>query len=209
MKKAFKIFGMILLAGAVMCTACSKDDDDNTTTTNNGGNNGGNGGNGGGQPANTTWSASLDGDVLDIAGYSDFQTNGELWLAQFAQNAEGDNVYFPYIVAWFQGNSTSTFAVYPNRSIELYKDTYYTDNSDNQYGDWQYYATNSLTCSALDLTAYRASFSGSFTMYDLGDIVDQTASDPADCTQKTLTLTVSDAVFTLAQKGAMRKMNIL
>lgn len=42
MKKALKIFGLALLAGAVMFTACKKDEEDTTKKTNNTENNGGN-----------------------------------------------------------------------------------------------------------------------------------------------------------------------
>lgn len=155
------------------------------------------------------YGATFDGVALDIAGYSDFQTNGEgLWLAQFASQAEGTTVYFPYLVMWMQGTTTSNFSVYPNKSIELYKDTYYTDSQGNNYGDWQYYATNSINCTTLDLTDLMASFTGAFTMYDLGEIVHETHEQPADCTQKTLAVTVTNATFTMATKGGFHKMNV-
>ena len=207
MKKTLKFFALMMAACATMFVACGDKDNDND------GGNGGNGGNGGGgeQPPalQTSWSASFDGEPLDIAGYSDFQTNGEdLWLAQFASQAEGTTVYFPYIVMWMQGNATSNFSVYPSGAIELYKDTYYTAGT-SQYGDWQYYATNSITCSALDLSTLVVSFTGTFTMYDLGEIVDETYDDPADCTQKQLTVTVTDAQFEIPSKGAgLHKMEV-
>jgi len=155
-----------------------------------------------------SYNATFDGSALDIAGYSDFQTNGEIWLMQFAKQAEGTTVHFPYIVMWMQGNTTSNFSVYPNGSIELYKDTYYQDNQGTQYGDWQYYATNNINCTAMDLTELMLSFTGSFTMYDLGEIVNETQSNAADCTQKNLSVTVSNAVFTVPTKGGFHKMNV-
>ena len=155
-----------------------------------------------------SYNATFDGSALDIAGYSDFQTNGELWLMQFAKQAEGTQVYFPYLVMWMQGTTTSNFSVYPNKAIELYKDTYYTDSQGNNYGDWQYYATNSINCTTLDLTDLMASFTGAFTMYDLGEIVHETHEQPADCTQKTLAVTVTNATFTMARKAGFHKMNV-
>lgn len=156
-----------------------------------------------------TWNATFDGSALDIAGYSDFQTNGELWLMQFAKNAEGTSVYFPYIVMWMQGTNTSNFSVYPNGAIELYKDTYYQDGQGTQYGDWQYYATQNINCTAMDLTDFMLGFTGAFTMYDLGEIVNQTHEEPADCTQKTLSFTLANAYFTLVTKKAgFHKMNV-
>lgn len=155
-----------------------------------------------------SYNATFDGSALDIAGYSDFQTNGELWLMQFAKQAEGTQVYFPYLVMWMQGTNTSNFSVYPNGAIELYKDTYYQDNQGGQYGDWQYYATNNISCTLLDLTDLMASFTGAFTMYDLGEIVNETHEQPADCTQKTLAVTVTNATFTMATKAGFHKMNV-
>ena len=156
-----------------------------------------------------SYNATFDGSALDIAGYSDFQTNGEVWLAQFAKQAEGTQVWFPYIVMWMQGNNTSNFAVNTQMgAIELYKDTYYTAG-DQQYGDWQYYATASLNCSAMDLTTFMLSFTGAFTMYDLGEIVAGTHDEAADCTQKTLNVTVTNATFTVpSSKAGFHKMMV-
>ncbi len=154
------------------------------------------------------YNATFDGSTLDIAGWNDFQTNGELWLLQFAQAAEGTVVSFPYLVMWMQGTNTDNFSVYQNGAIELYKDTYYEDNQGNKYGDWQFYETETMNCTNLDLTNLMLSFTGSFTMYDLGNIVDETAEDPADCTHKTLNVTVSNATFEMATKGAFHKMNV-
>ena len=155
-----------------------------------------------------SYNATFDGIALDIAGYSDFQANGEgLWLIQFASRAEGSQVYFPYLVMWMQGDETSNFSVYSDGgAIELYKDTYYTAG-ENNYGDWQYYATNNMNCSLLDLTTLTLSFTGSFTMYNLGDIVNGTAEEPSGCEQKNLNVTLSNCVFSLPSKG-FRKMNV-
>ena len=154
-----------------------------------------------------TYAATFDGVALDIAGFSDFQTNGEgIWLAQFAKNAEGTSVYFPYIVAWFEGNDVNNFAVFAARGVELYKDTYY-EAGGNQYGDWQYLSTNSMNCTKMDLTTLTLSFTGSFKMYDLGEYVNGTAETPDQCTQKDLSLTCTDCVFTVPSKG-LRKMAV-
>ena len=154
-----------------------------------------------------TYAATFDGVALDIAGFSDFQTNGEgIWLAQFAKNAEGTSVYFPYIVAWFEGADVNNFAVFAARGVELYKDTYY-EAGDNQYGDWQYLSTNSMNCTKMDLTTLTLSFTGSFKMYDLGEYVNGTAETPDQCTQKDLSLTCTDCVFTVPSKG-LRKMTV-
>lgn len=155
------------------------------------------------------YGATFDGVALDIAGYRDFQTNGEgLWLAQFARQAEGTQVWFPYLIMWLQGGTASTFAISEQMgAIELYKDTYYTAG-ESQYGDWQYYATESMNCTALDMTTLTVSFTGSYTMYDLGEIANETHDDPADCTHKTLSVNISNATFALATKAGFHKMNV-
>lgn len=155
-------------------------------------------------------SAIFDNAPLDISGYSDFQTNGEgIWLAQFASYAEGTSVHLPYLVMWMQGDATSNFAINVDYgAIELYKDTYYEDNQGNQYGDWQYYATDNMSCTALDMTSLTVSFNGSYTMFDLGDIVNG-AEAPAECTHKTLSITVNNATFTISSKKApLRKLRV-
>ena len=157
-----------------------------------------------------TYNAIFDGSALDIAGYSDFQTNGTgIWLAQFAKDAEGTSVYFPYLVMWMEGDATNNFAVAEdNGAIELYKDTYYTAGTTN-YGDWQYYATNNMNCTLLDMTTLTVSFTGSFKMYNLGDIVNGAADDPAQCTQKDLNVTFTNCVFEdVSGNKGLRKKNI-
>lgn len=160
------------------------------------------------------WSATFDGTELDIAGYGDFQcvenSGTMIWLAQFAKMAEGTQVYFPYIVMWMGGSTPADFQVLESRSnpVELYKDTYYSSSSAN-YGDWQYLSTSSLNCTAMDLTSYTVSFNGTFTMYNLGDIVSGAAEDPSGCTQGTLVVNGSNLVFEMvSKKGGLHKMNI-
>lgn len=222
MKKAFKLFAMMLLAGAVMfTTACTKDDDNSSTNSSQ---NGGNGGNGGGgdnpqpqpQPQQSGYTATFNGEALDVAGYSDMKCgeveSGFLWFAEFAKSSEGQSVYFPYIVMYMLGSTTADFNLpadfaYP---IELYKDTYFTDANEYQYGDWQYYATNSMNCTAMDMTNHSVSFTGSFKMYSLADIVEEVAENPEGCAKADLVITASNLVFELQQgKAGFHKMNVV
>lgn len=162
-----------------------------------------------------SWNATFDGSALDIAGYSDFQcVNREsymLWLAQFAKNAEGTSVYFPYIVMWMASTSQANLQIYTSQAnpLELYYQTYYSAGNGTNYGDWQYYATENMNCTAMDLTDYVVSFTGAFTMYDLGEIVNETHEEPADCTKKTLNITGTNLNFVLyTGKGGLQKMNV-
>ncbi len=158
-----------------------------------------------------SYAATFDGTALDVAGYSDAQCanqNGSyVFLFQCAQNAEGTTVYFPYLVNYLTGTSTTDMAV---QSMELYKDTYYTSGDDN-YGDWQYYraGTNTVNCTALDLTSYTLTATMSVTMYSLTDVVENGAqTDGSDATHKTLALTLTNMSYELyTGKGHFGKMN--
>ena len=158
----------------------------------------------------STWSLTFDGSALDVSGFSDWQTNGQgTILLQCASSAEGNSVYFPYFVAWLSGTSTSNLAVNEQGGVELYKDTYYTAGED-QYGDWQYYSTNNMNCTVLDMTANTLSFTMALTMYNLGNIVDGTASEPSDCEQKSLGFTGNNLNLTVVSgKKGMKKMNVV
>lgn len=161
-----------------------------------------------------SWNATFDGAALDIAGWGDGiyapQENFDLWLIQFAKQAEGTQVWFPYIVMWMGSTSQANFQVLTSRSnpLELYKDTYYTAGDAN-YGDWQYYATNSLNCTAMDMTDMMISFTGSFSMYWLTEIVNETHNTPEECTKKDLNITCNNLVCEMASsKNPLRKMNV-
>ena len=161
-----------------------------------------------------SWNGIFDGTALDIAGYGDGihanQQGTDIWLTQFAKNAEGTSVYFPYIVMWLGSTTQQNFQVITSRSnpLELYKDTYYTAGDAN-YGDWQYYATNSLNCTAMDMTDLMISFTGSFSMYWLKEIVDEVHNTAEECTKKDLNITVTNLIYEEASKNApLRKMNV-
>ncbi|MCQ2294622.1 MAG: hypothetical protein MJZ67_03115 [Bacteroidales bacterium] len=160
-----------------------------------------------------TFSATLGGSALELgwcdAACADLtsQAGAWMWLFQAAKEAEGTSVYFPYIVNYLLGSSTNTMALY---NIELYKDTYYTA-SGNQYGDWQFYADGSETinCSALDLTAHTMSCTMSANMYSLTDVVENShASDGSESPKAVLALTFSNVEFALESKGLLKKMNV-
>lgn len=148
-----------------------------------------------------SYSATFDGTALDVAGYSDAQCANQggsyIFLFQCAKQAEGTSVYFPYLVNFLVGSTTTDMAV---QSMELYKDTYYTAG-ENNYGDWQYYreGTNTINCTALDLTSYTMSATMSVTMYSLTDVVENGAqTDGSDATKATVALTLSNMTYTLA-----------
>ena len=162
-----------------------------------------------------SWSATFDGSALDIAGWGSgsylAQSTSDLWLIQFAKQAEGTQVWFPYIVMWMGSTDQSDFQVLTSSSnpIELYKDTHYTASDGSHFGDWQYYATNSLNCTAMDMTTLMLSFTGSFSMYWLTDIVNENAETPDEATKKDLNITVSNLICEDAgSKAPLRKMNI-
>ena len=152
-----------------------------------------------------SWSATFDGAALDVAGWGEGMTNGQIWLFQCAKQHEGNSVYFPYIVLWLQGTSQSNLTA---ESLELYKDTYYT-SGDEQYGDWQLFQVNNFNVTSLDLTSYEMSMTLAATMYSLTDVVENGAStDGSDATHKDMALTMSNVPFPMVSKAAMHKMNV-
>lgn len=184
MKNIFKLMGIALMSCSLM-VACGDDDkstDTPDTPTPDP------------RPAVTTWGATFNGEALDISGYSDAQCGnnqslGFVYLWQTAQRAEGQSVYFPYIVMWLQGEETVD--VY---SLELYKDTYYTSQDGTQYGDWQLEdGTANINVTALDVTTHTMSANIDATMFELGDY--QEGVD----THGTLALSYSNMVFTYQQ----------
>lgn len=161
-----------------------------------------------------SYAATLDGTALDVAGFSDAQCaemNGSyMFLFQCAKQAEGQSVYFPFIVNYLMGTTTTDMAIL---NTELYQNTYYT-SSDENYGDWQYYSAgaNSINCTALDLTTYTMSATMSMTMYYLTDVVENGASsDGSDATHATLALTLSNITYDLYTSKASfgKKMNVV
>lgn len=157
-----------------------------------------------------TYAATFNGTALDIAGWHDAQTSDQqgtqVWLFQAAKRAEGQDVYFPYLVMWMAGNTTSDFQL--ARGTELYKDTYYTAGQD--YGDWQVYSVDNINCTLLDLTALTLSMTTSLTMYDLGPIAHEEVEDPADCPKATLAVTMENMNFYVPQPGkGFTKMSIV
>lgn len=160
-----------------------------------------------------SYAATFDGTALDVAGFHDAQCADQggsyLFLFQCAKQAEGTSVYFPYLVNYLMGSTTTDMAVY---NTELYKDTYYSSSDGSSYGDWQYYSAgnNNVNCTALDLTSYTLTATMSLTMYSLTDVVENGAStDGSDATQKTLALTLTNMTYTLyTGKGHFGKMNV-
>lgn len=159
-----------------------------------------------------TYAATFNGTALDIAGFHDAQTlddeGTQIWLFQAAKNAEDSTVYFPYLVMWMTGNTTSNFQL--ARGTELYKDTYYRAG-ENTYGDWQVYSVDNMNCTLLDLTALTLSMTTSLTMYDLGPIAHEEVEDPADCPKATLAVTLENMNFYVRKQGSkgFTKMSIV
>lgn len=154
-----------------------------------------------------SYAATFNGTALDIAGYNQGQTaevqGSQVWLFQAAQRSEGTSVYFPYIVCWFSGSSTTAFTL---TSCELYKETYYQTTDGTTYGDWQFKSLDNINCTGLDMTTYTVSATASMTMYDLGPIVDGSASTEDECPTATLAFTMSNYAFSLEAKGEMKKL---
>ncbi len=159
MKNIFKMMGIALLACSMIMVSCKKDDDSN--------NEGGQGG--GGQETTEVWSASIDGTAIDVSGYHSgacgYNSNQDLvWLFQTAKRAEGQNVYFPYIISYFFGATADDAQI---SSVELYKDTYYS-LGDEDYGDYQVRELLSFNVSNLDATSHKLSATFSVKMYEFG-----------------------------------------
>lgn len=164
---------------------------------------------GGGGETTTSYSLVFDGQTLDVAGYSGGATDGNgVWLFECANSSNGQNVNLPYFAAYFNGNTTTSLDLHPNAGPELYLNTVYTDQENNQYGDWQYYSTNSFSCSALDMTAYTMSVTMSLTMYSLADIANQVADDPANCEHKSLSFTGNNLTFQLQSSKSLKKKTV-
>lgn len=150
------------------------------------------------------WSATFEGVALDVAGFGDAMTNGQIFLFQCAKNAEGNSLYLPIVVNYLAGSSTSDAQV---ANMELYKDNYYTYEGE-QYGDWQFYAPNSINCTLFDLTTLTVSATMSCTMYDCGPLMQGTAATEDDCPHGTLALTLNNVVYEMVSKGSFHKMNV-
>lgn len=156
-----------------------------------------------------TYSATLNGTALDIAGWSDAMcadmSSTWMWLFQAAKSAEGNSVYFPFLVSYFTGTSTTDMGIY---NIELYEQTFYQSGEDT-YGDWQLYTsgTSNMNCTALDMTSHTVSLTMSCTMYSLTDVVENNA-DADSATKGTLAETLSNVAFEVYTGKALRKMNI-
>jgi hypothetical protein len=200
MKKAFKFMALALMAGALV-VACSKDNDnDNSNPDPN--------------PGQSSYSLTFGGQALDVAGYysaahGDVQ-GYHMWLFQCAQKAEGDQVFFPYYVAYFLGASKTEAQVY---DIELYKETYLQDANGNMYGDWQLDKMNSLNCTAMDATTGVVSLVANASMYDLDEyvtILNELAGEGQvteemqnqaieETTHQNVVLTLSNITFTAAE----------
>lgn len=158
-----------------------------------------------------SYGVTFEGAALDVAGFSDaqFATNGTdyAWLFQCANRAEGTSVFFPFMVVWMDGATPNALNV--NSRTELYKDTYYEASNNTKYGDYQFKSMDNMNCTELDLTANKMSMTASLTMYNLGDLVNGTAENAAECSTAAVAVTLQNIVFTEAQgKAALRKMNI-
>lgn len=185
MKNIFKLLAIAFVAGGMMVACGNNNGDDPDPEP---------------EPEPVAaWAANFDGASIDIqalagasCGYQSSQdgTQYYIWNFQAANKVEGTTVYFPYLVNYMQGESASEFAV---ADLELFKDTYY-ELSGYPYGDWQYYSTNSVNCSKMDLTKHMLSYTLNATMWSLTDMVNGVESQD-DCTQKPLALTVSNVTF--------------
>lgn len=158
-----------------------------------------------------TFNATLNGQALDLGWYDaacadlTSQAGSWMWLFQAAQRAEGQSVYFPYIVTYFLGHSTATMSLYAH---ELYEQTYW-EAGDQQYGDWQQYDEGTLNCTAIDLTTHTLSLTMSCTMYYLTDVVQNGAqTDGSDATHAPFAMTLNNIAFELQSKAGFHKMNV-
>lgn len=151
-------------------------------------------------PAVNGVAATFDNETLSF-GWTDFMTNGQIFLVQAADHTEGNSVYFPYLVLYIEGTSASDMAV---TDCELYKDTYFQTEAGDQYGDWQFFSNASLNISDFDATALHMAGNLVNSMYSLSEIVDGTCSDPADCQHKNLSINFG-GTFTMATGKALLK----
>lgn len=152
--------------------------------------------------AGGSFSASFDGQDLGAFQYVNGLTNGQLYLVQAAEHAEGTSVYFPYIVNYLQGTSAADMAILQS---ELYKDTYYSGTDPNtgqpfQYGDWQLFENTSINVTAFDATALTMSASFANVMYSLTEMVEGTATDESSATHKNLSCSFNNVAFEMASK---------
>jgi hypothetical protein len=185
MKNIFKFMGIALMACTLTIACGDKDNEEE----------GGQGG-GGQQPAPEAYAATINGTSLDIAGYHEgeymAQDDVYTWLFQAAKRAEGNSVYFPYLVVWMEGTNDMDFT-----NTELYNETYY-ESDGAQYGDWQFYDNNTCNVTSIDLTEGIVSLNATVTMYYLTDMVESGATQE-ECTKGTLGITFTNVAFELYQ----------
>lgn len=153
-----------------------------------------------------SYSVTFDGSALDVAGFSDAsaRADGSVWLFQCANRAEGNLVYFPYLVLYLAGSTPNALAV--ANITELYKDQIIEVDASTKYADYQFKAMNNMNCTELDLTAYKMSMTASFTMYHLLELANGTANTAEECSTATVAVTLQNMVFTPVEvKSALKK----
>ena len=144
-----------------------------------------------------TFSATFNGSPLGMNEY-DAATAQGIWLFQAADHFEvtsdGTLFYFPALVLWMQGTTTTDLTVMGSRT-ELYYQTYYSAGQNN-YGDYQFKSLDNMNCTLLDLTTFTMSMTAAMTMYDLGPIANGTAATADECPTAPLAVTLTNMVFT-------------
>ena len=154
-----------------------------------------------------TFSATFNGSTLGMNEYMADCAQG-IWLFQAAEHFEGNTCYFPYLVLWMQGTTTTDLTVIGNRT-ELYYQTYYSAG-ENSYGDYQFKSLDNMNCTLLDLTTFTMSMTAAMTMYDLGPIANQTAATADECPTAPLAITMSNMVYTeQTGKANLKKFSIV
>lgn len=167
MKKALKIFGLALLAGAVMFTACKKDEEDTTKKTNNTENNGGNNGGENNNDADTlpTIGAMLGSERIALGYYEGFLDDEEMpymFAVEFTGYVDG-HVAYPDLKVFFNFDNTDNKGYYMTSC-------YYTSSADRKVtiGEerWDEWVgqSGSLAVSKFEASPVRVSFDAEVIM---------------------------------------------
>lgn len=141
----------------------------------------------------TSYTVVFDGTALDVAGYchGEYMAAYGYYRVQFAKQVNGNNVYFPYLDSYYEGETADDLEL--SSYTELYHETYFNDGQYN-YGDWQWFATNNFNCTGLDLTDNLLSCTFSAEMFSYAEYFND-ETEPANCTKKTLAVTFANVMF--------------
>lgn len=188
MKNIFKIMGIAVLACGMM-VACNKPEEDNNNNNDNGG------GNNNQQEQQDVYTLLWGGETPTIQ-YVGAKTNGQAWLFEAADHAEGNSVYFPYFCVYLTGSNASDIT-FNTGYTEVYEETYYTYQG-SDYGDWQFddESDQVLNVTALDATNYKMSANMAITFYSLTDY----QNEAENIRTKVLNLTLTNYTFQAVSK---------